>query len=489
VFSSLPDDLALEAHGDSDRVTTRRRTINSTVGPCMHPFTILALMLSGFLLCSYTQSLLAVSAASGFVFLLGIGLMVTFGRGLMGAFVSTFAVCLLAAGISAIYSNVLGDQNQQSLDAYYFFEMATRHRSTHFFDIFQYENGGAIALWQIFYIFFDWLGIPTTMHIGIMVNCLLVSLACVVGMKIVAAVFENDYYRQRLFLSRFSACSLFWLFAAVHVRDAVVLLSVSLLFLHWVRFLKRGSLIGLVWLLALSAFWAFALGALRREYFNLPISFFGAGLLAWLCSYRKSPRGFKLISLSLIISAIIVIGASTPWLFSIFSDFDSGRETYLSLTRAESSSSSLGASILEEGGIITQLLIRTAYLYVFPIPVWSGFQTESVYHLFKSLHAIFMYFLIPVFLVSLQRLLFRPSLRRVDLLFLGFCSVVFSVAIAYSSVETRHLGPFLTPMIVLSLAPDLRNRNDRAAIRLTVQLYLFGVFCIHCAWAALKYAL
>lgn len=66
-----------------------------------------------------------------------------------------------------------------------------------------------------------------------------------------------------------------------------------------------------------------------------------------------------------------------------------------------------------------RLVLGSVYLFVFPIPVWSGFQLESAYPLFKSLNAIYFYFLLP-FLVISFRVLWRDAFSRTPLrLFFG----------------------------------------------------------------------
>ncbi len=45
--------------------------------------------------------------------------------------------------------------------------------------------------------------------------------------------------RIRRFIKIFWLCPIFWYFASVHIRDAVVLFSISLLCLVWIIYLKN----------------------------------------------------------------------------------------------------------------------------------------------------------------------------------------------------------------------------------------------------------
>lgn len=455
----------------------------------LHPLVVFFLIVSGTILTGYPSSFVATAVVNGSVLCLGLVLVSGFSRGTLGPFIGCLAICYLTSGVSAIYSNVLGDPAQQTLDARYFYEMATRYRPAQFTDVLFIENGGAIALWQIFYILFDWLGIKITPHIGIAVNSLLVSLSCVVGVRIVSLVFEDDAGRKRSFFIRFSLCGLFWLFASIHLRDAVILLSVSLLVHHWVSFFRRASPLRFVMLLVLSFGWSLILQSLRSEYIYLPLGFCGAGVAAWLFSYRKSPSPLKILSLFLLGGGILYFWMTQSTEVSIFSELQTGRESYANFGRQEGGSSSLGATLIENKEGPVRLVLGALYMFVFPVPVWSGFQLESAYHLFKSLHALFMYYVTPIFVLGLHRLVVNATLRRNDLLFLAMSAVGFSIAIGYSSLETRHFGPFILPIIIISLLPQGGIPEDRESIRRWVRLYFLGICVLHCAWAALKYGL
>ena len=67
-----------------------------------------------------------------------------------------------------------------------------------------------------------------------------------------------------------------------------------------------------------------------------------------------------------------------------------------------------------------------------------------------------------------------------------FVSVGFTLAIAGTSLETRHFGNFLVPVFVLALLPDLRIRIERRHYRQLLILMLGGVAVVHAAWVVLK---
>jgi hypothetical protein len=124
---------------------------------------------------------------------------------------------------------------------------------------------------------------------------------------------------------------------------------------------------------------------------------------------------------------------------------------------------------------------------VFPIPFWSGFADGDIYHLLKSLHAMFMWLVFPLAMLGLNRTMRRETgLRKLALVFLCITYAGFSLAIAGSSLETRHLGSFFAPLLILAIVPNLGTSADRSAY-----LKLLGAWgglnvLVHLAWAALK---
>lgn len=60
------------------------------------------------------------------------------------------------------------------------------------------------------------------------------------------------------------------------------------------------------------------------------------------------------------------------------------------------------------------------------------------------------------------------------------------MAIAGTSIETRHFGVFLPYVFLLALLPDLRKKINFNNYRKILVLVLGGVFSIHFSWVVVK---
>jgi hypothetical protein len=147
---------------------------------------------------------------------------------------------------------------------------------------------------------------------------------------------------------------------------------------------------------------------------------------------------------------------------------------------------SLGTSLIIKQIFLIRLILGIVYIFVFPIPVWSGFQLETVYHLFKSFNAIFMYLLIPLIILSFRRIYQFRIFRTPAMLFCLFTVLGFALGIASTSLETRHLGAFFVPLFLVALLPDLELKEDRIAYKNLLLHFMVAIFIVHILWASLK---
>jgi hypothetical protein len=164
-----------------------------------------------------------------------------------------------------------------------------------------------------------------------------------------------------------------------------------------------------------------------------------------------------------------------------------GKEGYRDEMSATSSSPSLGTALIISQPIPVRLTLGAAYLFLFPIPFWSGFQLDSAYHLFKSFNALFQFSFLPLLLLALRRIWSDKARRSPAVMFLLYLSVGATFAVAGSSMETRHHGAFFPSIFLLALVPDLGSTSDRRAYVRASVLVVSGVVGIHFAWAVLKF--
>jgi len=99
---------------------------------------------------------------------------------------------------------------------------------------------------------------------------------------------------------------------------------------------------------------------------------------------------------------------------------------------------------------------------------------------------IFFYFLLPLLALSLHKIWKDKSIRSPAILFLLLFSFGFTVAMAGTSLETRHFGTFLPPMFLLALLPDFNARSVRVNYKQLLMFTLAVVVFVHLAWIAIK---
>ncbi len=405
------------------------------------------------------------------------------------AFAIAFCMCWFWAGISALYAEFLHDPSQNNLDAAYFFETVTKGdaSSLSLLDlVFLQENGGAMLLWRSIYDAFSALGFEKGRYVGVAANSAMVAISAVAGIRMVEAVNGPDPRRARRFTMMFPACGLFWMFGAIHLRDSAVLLSTTLLTLFWTRFLAAPGT-GNFWrLAAASAIGFLAFGMLRTEFVFVPVAMLFAGLAAIFMGSSDRAGRRRMLLWAAALGVPFAVWAAVRLQSGVIQAILRGRETYNDLTAAESARESLGNSLIMNQPVPLRLALGFVYLLVFPVPFWSGFKEGTAYHLFKSLHALFMYGLLPLAAAAAHRVIRDRSTIGAPALFLLLISIGFALVISYTSLENRHFGAFLVSLMALCTIPDPADPRTGRAYRSLARKFLSIVLFVHLAWGILK---
>jgi hypothetical protein len=411
------------------------------------------------------------------------------GRFEIEMFVTVFSIGWFMAGIAAVYANCLGDPHQNFSDAASFFELSrgdSQGLGLEEIKVFT-EGAGAVVLWRAIYDFFAAMGFEKGRYIGVLFNVFTVATAGVVAVKMARHLYGNDAVRLNRLILLFTFCGMFWLFAAIHLRDAVVMLSVTVIAFLWTRYLAKPEIRNLIFL-GIGTGIAFAFfGFLRTEFLFVPFAMLIAGLTA-ISMFQKAYGIRKIIVPVVWIFVFLISGV----LYMNFQEeltlfIMRGQEGYLELSEASASTDSLGMALIVKQGIPIRIALGSVYLFVFPIPFWIGFQFESAYNLFKSFNVLFLYLLIPLVALSIIRLFRFKTMRTPALMFNMFLILGFTMAIAGTSLETRHLGAFMVPIFLVVLLPDLGIRSERIAYKQVSLVFLSIVAAIHIAWVALKF--
>lgn len=399
-----------------------------------------------------------------------------------------FGICWFMVGIASVYANYLNNSGQNSVDASWFFGLVTSHTYGRSLEDFRAitEGAGAVVIWRAVYDAFAFIGLEKGRYLGLLVNVFSVALTGVIAVKIACLVYGKDASRLNRLIILFSMCGLFWLFAANFLRDSLVLLSVTALAYVWTRYLARPYLKNLIFLVGSSVFAFIFLGFVRAEFIFVPLAMIFAGVVV-IFMFDKSIGIRKVIIYIFTFIGMMVAG----FLFLIFQDdlfmsLIGGYAGYLEESTSASSPDSLGMTLIVNQQILLRLIFGSVYIYVFPIPFWSGLQLESAYHLFKSLNALFFYTLIPLVALSFLQIVRQKAVRTPVLMFQLFMILGFTLAIASTSLENRHLGAFLVPLFVLALLPDLTLRKYRHLYKIFLVTFLFMMTIVHIAWLAIK---
>ncbi len=400
----------------------------------------------------------------------------------------TFSVGFFMAGVAAIYANQFQDQSQLYSDAGGFFALASKSGTgISLLELkIMHEGSLGIVIWGFIYDFFAALGFERARYVGISLNLAAVAMSGVFGIKIARQIFGDDEYRFHRRTLLVSMCGLFFLFTGIHLRDSMILLAVTALIFVWLYFLAQpdiGARLAQVTLGSLVAGAYF--GYLRQEFVYVPVAM-GIAALAALYVGRVDRNRRLVIHGLLLVGAFMSLFMVLYFGEGLLRSVDAGYIGYKEDATLENTSSSLGMTLIVNQMMPVRLVLGSIYLYVFPIPFWSGFQLESAYQLFKSLNVVYFYFVIPLLYMAGSRLIKNKKLRTPNLLFLAFTSIGFTLAVAGTSLETRHLGVFLIPVLVLALLPDLRIPHQRRRYNFYLSIFLSGVLTVHLAWIALK---
>lgn len=403
-------------------------------------------------------------------------------------FSRVFSVGFLMAGIAAVYANQFQDAGQLFSDPGGFFDMAAGQSAGMSLIEIQIIHEGAlgIVLWRAVYDFFAGLGFEKARYIGITVNVTVVALTGVIGIKFVRQIFGNDDYRFKRLTLLVAACGIFWLFAGIHMRDSAVLLAVTALAYAWIYFLTKPDLsVRLILIVTWSLLAAALFGFLRGEFIFVPFAMAAAAIAALLLGRVERGRRWVVYVLMIVGSVIVALLAMT-FANDIALIMDRGQTGYAELAAEQHAADSLGMALIVNQPTPIRLVLGSIYLFVFPIPFWSGFQLESAYNLFKSANVIYFYFVLPLLFIALRQLKRNKAMRTPALLFLVFLSLGFTLAIASTSMETRHFGAFFLPILLIATLPDLRVPIVWQHYKSFVYIILAGVFLVHLAWIVLK---
>jgi hypothetical protein len=394
-------------------------------------------------------------------------------------FYSTFQVyCILTFwhGISSLYG-----LDMHGPDALYFYEMGISGLSID--EMLKIENGAAISIFGLTYSIFSYIGIQPAYYIGSMLNVMLMTISFVTGYRILSIL--TSVTRRKFFWYRvlYITSGMFMLFATIHLRAAIILLSFSLLVLFWTSVLEKISIKKLIIISLLTILTIPYFKLLRTEFYLVPIIVM---LTAYFSIFFGSVSKNIKITLTIIlflsiVFAILIAYKGAASFFEIFNSvFEYGVSSYKEGAILEGKGNSLGSALIVQQPTSLRVFIGTIYLFLSPFPFYNGIFSSNAYHFFKSLHAIQMIFVFPYFLLTLINILKNNILKDTSALFIAILFIGFSVSVAITSLDTRHHGIFLLLMYVLIVAygPNWRKYKDFLSMYVIAIIILIGMHTV-----------
>ena len=420
-----------------------------------------------------------------------------------------FITCWFWAAVSASFLQLLGPETQEP-DSTYFYEYVTNPELSpiedaievvpedqnlsvwkiayELFAVSVLQNAGAILIWRAAYSFFSFLHLGNGRYIGVTLNTAFVALSVAMGLTMLKSIYGADQLRIRRYIALCATCGMFWLFASLHLRDAMALFCVTFLALFWVHYLQAPGIRNLVALLAATLVGSVLFGLIRNEFVFVPFAMILAGSVAKTVGARQA--GWKRPWLYVGVIGAFLCAFAVLLEFPVFLDslvlLLEGKEKVYAEVSAGEGAGSLGNQLIVNQTGVLKALFGSAYLLIFPVPFWSGIFSSAAYHMYKSFNAIFMYMVLPLAAVGVWRMVQFRSLQRGPLLFVAFCFSGFTLAIAYTSIENRHLGAFLILLVLLAMVPDLRTRADRKMYKFALTILMAFLVPMHLTWLVYK---
>lgn len=375
------------------------------------------------------------------------------------------------------------------VDAYHFYNFVLNGNIPTDLEILRRKSEGALAIfiWDWCYWLAHEFGAGNGAYVGVVVNILMMAGTGVVAARMLTAISGSDPEKcMKLFLA-FSLNGLFLIFAVTHIRDAFVCFSVAFFTYFWVRYLVVRTLGSLVIVIATSVVCAVTMLYLRFEFQFLPIGLLGAAVAALMIGDggTKSQRvWFRILGAVAGLSLLTLLLAFGE---DLRSSLVGGGEGYSAGAVRKAADDSLGLALIVNQPLPIRLIAGPAYSLLMPLPVWIGLEMGTIYHMGKSLGALFSYFFVPAVLTRILCMIKASGQRPASVIFLMTVFTVFLLAISVTSLENRHVAAFM-PLAIVAVFSRPSGDSLYNKIYSSIQLwFLTAIVILHVAWAALKF--
>lgn len=392
------------------------------------------------------------------------------------SFGSIFALCVFAMGLSQSYAQMLFDQIQTTRDAIWFYGLSSDYYiQDSITTLRSYTDGPLpILMWNSLYAGNSWIGFENKPYIGTLFNSFLVGLSAGLTTRTAGYIYGSDTNKLKFLEILLATCGMFWLFGAIHIRDSFVLFLVTMLMYGFIRTLSFHTSHNFLVLILILIFVSTSMLYTRDESVTLiPVSCM-IGLVCW--AYNK-PR--TRLSGLFLMGSIFFFLFSNPTLQYIASALDHAariREFYLQIV-LNSGDAGLGYSLILDQPLVIRLIMGSLHMHIYPIPLWGYFTPlYGEYHWIKGYHGFYMLAIVPFGIVAIYNVSkwFVRGESGLSLHIYLILSTIFGLlAVAATSLETRHYGLFLPGLLILAALPDYKSPDIRAQLK----------FCCIAWWA------
>jgi len=407
------------------------------------------------------------------------------------AFLWSYSVCVLAAGLAQYHErSIIGDPIGET-DAVTFYHLILEQPLAVTLDELRPYVDAVLPVfvWQRVYHACTVMGLDFGPYLGVLFNAAVVGLAGSLTVLTARELFGDDDWRLRRTSLLYASCGLFALFGAVLLRDGFALLLNTLVLWAFVRALRRLEGASAVIAVGIAILSWVGLWYIREE---SALMLGPLGAIAFIVWYWRARLTLAHVLVTLALPALLVLG--TPYIKATaettLGTSHHGREAYLDLARDEAATDSLGLALVNRQPLPIRLALGTGRMLVFPIPLWAYLQPgASEYQLLKTWQGLYMVGIVPLVAVGLLKVARRMLPRRIaprPAFYVAAYALVTLMAVIATSMETRHHGQFLPAFVLLAAMPDTRDRDDRRLVRQARFFWLAMVALVHVAWGLMK---
>jgi hypothetical protein len=411
------------------------------------------------------------------------------------AFLLTFSACVMVAGLSEIWGTILTGSPENASDATLFYHVASTGFRLSLEETRRLIDAPYVVMfWRALYRAWDSLGLNFGPGLGVLLNSFVVALSGSLTTASARVLFGNDESRLALVGTLFSTCGLFWVFGATHLRDAYPLFLNVVLTYAFLRFLRAPGIMRLLAaaLVFAGAFWAMA--GIRLEYLPLLLIFTVFLLVSWATVHGSNPWRATLITalLGLMAGGLLVFkDAIFTWILNAALESTRYMDEYMNISQESGQATGLGYALIVNQPLPVRIIAGTAYMYLYPIPLWWGFNLSFAGdHWIRSYNGLFLTGLAPFGTYGMGVAIRKwadGGEDRPAWVFLLLFYLAGLMTVVLTTLEGRHLGPFLPAFLLFAALPDYRSPATWRRLRPILFLWYGGVVLIHLAWAFMKF--